>query len=132
MKELIIKLYHDKPSRIGILYGNQFVASRDYATLLSKYLGESFRARLEVVKDRINLILVSDKSNGKLEYKNLRYKSEQLKKLQALVKSDSEIQFVHIYPVENTLLIAKPNLSRPMEFAFINQYEIVVDGQYCQ
>jgi hypothetical protein len=130
MKELIIKLYQDKPSRIGILYGNQFVASKEYATLLSNYLGESFRARLEVVKDRINLVLVSDKSNGKLEYKNLRYKSEQLKKLQAYVTG--EIQFVHIYPVENNLLIAKPNLSRPMEFAFIKHYEIVVDGEYCQ
>lgn len=132
MKELIIKLYQDKPSRIGILYGNQFVAGRDYAALLSKYLGECFKARLEVVKDRINLILVSNKSNGKLEYKNLRYKSDQLKKLQAYVKSDSEIQFVHIYPVENQLMVAKPNLSRPMEFVSIHHYEIVVDGEYCQ
>lgn len=132
MKELIIKIYQDKPSRIGVLYGNQFVAGKDYATLLSRYLGERFRARFEVIKDRINLILVSNQSNGKLEYKNLRYKGEQLKKLQALVKQDSEIQFVHIYPVENQLLIAKPNLSRPMEFVFIHQYEIVVDGEYCQ
>lgn len=132
MKELIIKIYQDKPSRIGILYGNQFAASKDYATLLSNYLGEQFKARLEVVKDRINLVLVSNQSNGKLMYKNLRYKSDQLKKLQAFVKSDSEIQFVHIYPVENQLLIAKPNLSRPMEFAFIHHYEIVVDGEYAQ
>jgi hypothetical protein len=132
MKELIIKIYQDKPSRIGILYGSEYIAGKEYATLISNYLGEHFRARLEVVKDRITLILVSDQSNGKVVYKNLRYKGDQLKKLQAFVKADSEIQFVHIYPVENNLLIAKPNLSKPMEFVSIHQYEIVIDGEYCQ
>lgn len=128
--ELIIKLYQDKPSRIGILYGSEFAAGKAYADILSKYKGEKFRARLEVVKDRMHLILISDKSTGRIEYKGLEYKSDQLKKLQVFVKRDAELEFVHIYPVENKLLIAKPNISKKMEFIFINQYEVLVNGEY--
>lgn len=132
MKELIIKLYQDKPARIGILYGSEFPASKEYAAILGKYRGEIFRLRLEVVKERIHLILISNTSSGRIEYKDLYYKSDQLKKLQVFVKQNTEIQFVHVYTTENKLLIAKPNISKPMEFIFINQYEILVNGEYAQ
>ena len=130
MKELLIKLYQDKPPRIGILYGNEFVAGKEYASILSKYKNERFRARLEVVKENIHLTLISEFSHEKVIYKDLYYKGDQLKKLQVFVKRDEEIQFVHIYPVENKLLIAKPHLSKKMELVMIHQYEVLVNGEY--
>lgn len=132
MKELIIKLYQEKPSRIGIQYSSMFQAGKEYAALVDKFRGESLRARMEINKDKLNLILYSGISNGRVEYKELTYNRIQFIKLQSFLRSDTELQFVHIYSKANKLLIAKPGLHNEMEFVMIRNIELNVRGEFME
>lgn len=128
--ELIIKLYNDKPARIGVLYESEFKAGKDYAEILEKYKGETFNIKIEVVKDKVNLTLIPAKGNGKIEYKGLPYKSDQLNKLNSFVKPDAEIQFFHVHGNYDNLFVAKPNRGQKMEFVLINNYEILTPDEF--
>ena len=122
--QLIIKLYNDKPARIGVLYESEFKAGKDYGAILEKYRGETFGAVIEIANGKVNLILTSDKTNGKIEYNGLSYKSDQLNKLNSFVKPGSEIQFVHVHGNHDNLFVAKPNRGQKMEFVLIKNFEI--------
>jgi hypothetical protein len=65
--KLVIELYQDKPSRIGILYKSFFEASKEYTTIIEKCLGETFRATFEFIKDKITLRLISNESLQRFE-----------------------------------------------------------------
>jgi hypothetical protein len=132
MKELVIKLYQDSPSRIGIQYGSGFQATKEYATLVDKFRGESLRARIEINKNRMNLILRSDVSNGKVEYRDLTFNNMQFKRLQAFLKPPVEMQFVHIYSKANQLFIAKPGFNKKMEFVMISTFELNIRGEFME
>lgn len=121
--ELIIKLYSDKPSKIGVKYPQEYSAVRAYEEIFSKNRGEVFSLKIEMIKDRINLVLVSDQSGGRILYKELEYKMEQLKKLETYFQPGNELQFVHIFPKSNTLMIAKP--FRTQKFISLSSYEII-------
>lgn len=123
--ELVLKIYNDKPARIGILFDNEFKASKQYEAIIDAHKEETFRIKIEVIKDLINLFLISNQTSSKIEYKDLQYKPDQLKKFQAFVKPEVEIQFVHVYGnYHDSLQIAKPNRSQKMEFVIITNYEI--------
>jgi hypothetical protein len=132
MKELVIKLYEDKPSRVGIHYSSGFQAVKEYAALVDKFRGESLRARIEINKNRMNLILRSSESNDKMEYKDLTFNSIQLKRLQLFLKPDTELHFVHIYSKANQLFIAKPGFNKKMEFVTIGKFELNVRGEFME
>jgi hypothetical protein len=127
--KLVIKLYQDRRPRIGILYETGFKASKEYTTILEKYLRETFQAKFEFVKDKITLQLISNESLGKIEYKEIDYEKADLKKLSVFIKPNAELEFVHVYNASNKLMIAKPNLTRTMETILINNYEIVLSNR---
>jgi hypothetical protein len=132
MNELVIKLYQDRPPRIGILYGSEFRAGKEYETLIDKFRGESLRARIEINKAKISLTLSSNNSNGKQEYKDLTYNIAQFKKFQVFVKQDTEIHFVHVYTKTNKSFMAKPQRNGQMEFATINYFELIIRGEFIE
>jgi hypothetical protein len=132
MNEFIIKLYQDKPSRIGIQYSSGFQAGKEYAALIDKFRGEMLRARIEINGDRLNLILYSDASNAKVAYRDLVYNKAQFKRLQVFIRPDTELQFVHIYSKGNTLFIAKPGFNREMEFLLIHSFQLNVRGEFME
>ena len=121
--ELIIKLYNDKPSKIGVKYPQEYSAVRAYEEILSENADDIFSLKMEMIRDKINLILVSDQSGARIFYKELDFKMDHLKKLQTYFQPGSDLQFVHIFPKANTLMIAKP--FRTQKFISLSSYEII-------
>lgn len=122
--ELAIKLYNDKPPRIGIVYPNEYQGRKAYDALMDQYRGQTFNALFEPVKDKVKLTLFPRGGTGIIQYKDLDFKPDQLKKLFDYIKSDASIQFTHIYWQGNAPFIAK-NRYKPFEPLIIQQYEIV-------
>lgn len=106
--ELVIKLYSDKPSKIGVKYIYDYLAERSYEEIISKARGERFSVTLEPVKDRMELVLKSEDSGKKFVYRALEYKNEQLQRLRNVYAAGDPLEFVHVYPKNNTLMVAKP------------------------
>jgi len=121
--ELIVKLYNDKPSKIGVKYPQEYSAVKAYEDIFNKKLGDVFSLKIEMLKHKINLVLISEQTGGLIFYKELDYKIEQLKKMQTLLGPASELQFVHIFSKTNTLMVAKP--FRSQRFITLNNYEII-------
>ena len=105
--ELVIKLSQDKPSRIGIKYQYDYQAVRAYEAIFLKQPHGSFSVTMEIIRQNLQLTLISDESGFKLCYKELEYKVNDLKKMQ-LLQAGSPVQFVHVYPKENNFYVAKP------------------------
>jgi hypothetical protein len=125
---LVIKLYSDRASRIGILYESGFKASKAYRSILETHLGETFRARFEFAKDKITVSLASNESSGRIEYREIDYDKADLKKLSVFIKPNAELEFVHIYNSSNKLTIARPNIGQ-MKFIIVNSYEIILPNK---
>src|SRR5687767_9992272 len=107
--ELVIKLYSDKPSKIGIKYIYEYLAVREYEELIRKFSTGSAIMKIEFTRDhKLTLTLQSDSTGAKQEYKALEYKIDQIKRLQAYFDPNSGTEFVHIFPKSNQLLIARP------------------------
>ena len=121
--ELIIKLYNDKTSRIGVKYLQEYQAVKAYEEIISKYLNESFSIKLEPVKNKINLVLISSQTGGRVVYKDLDYSLAQLKRLESYTERQTALQFVHIYNKSNLLVIAKP--FRTQKFLLLSDVEII-------
>jgi len=126
--ELLIKLYTDKPSRIGIKYTYGFQALKPYEDLIRQYSDHTFTLKLELKGKKINLVLQSEGSGAKIVYKDLDYKPEHLKKLEQQGYSGMPLQFVHIYSEANVLLIAKP--FKKEKFISITAYEIIGSADF--
>jgi hypothetical protein len=122
--ELIIKIYSDKPSRIGVKYTYDYQAQKAYEEVIRKGGSGSYKLSLEPVRDKITLVATSLDSGIKITYKDLEYKRDQLLKLQAVFHSLEELWFVHVYPKNNVLLVAKPfkmeNFVKIVSFEMIN------------
>jgi hypothetical protein len=121
--ELIVKLYADKPSRIGVKYPKEYQAVKAYEEIISKYRNENFTLRIELAKGKAFLLLVSGQTGGRVVYKELDYKTEHLKKLEVYMQSGGNLQFVHIYADSNRLLIARP--FRQQIFITVSSVEII-------
>lgn len=120
---LLIKLYKDRPSRIGIKYAYGFQALKPYEELVRKYPQHSFSLRLEPKAKHINLILKSDQNGEVIAYKDLLYKPDELRKLIDAGSGALPLEFVHIYSEANVLLIAKP--FRQPHFFTLSSYEVI-------
>lgn len=121
--QLLIKLYKDKPSRIGIKYAYGFQALKPYEELVRKYPQHSFSLKLEPKARQINLSLRSDQSGEVVRYKNLLYKPEELRKLIDAGSGALPMEFVHIYSEANVLLIARP--FKQQLFLTLSSYEVI-------
>jgi hypothetical protein len=121
--ELMIKLYSDRPSRIGIKYPTEYQAIKSYEEIIKKHQGGAFSLRIELIKNKANLFLFSEQTGGRIAYKDVEYKADQLKKLEMNLASGLTLEFVHVYAQLNTLLIAKP--FRKQQFVTLSNTEIV-------
>lgn len=126
--ELIIKLYTDKPSKIGIKFPQEYSAVRAYEDIYNKNAGDSFFVKMEMIRDKIDLVLTSELTGERISYRELDYKTDQLKKLEAFFGPGKSLEFVHIFSKTNTLMIAKPFRSR--KFITLTNYEIVGPGSF--
>lgn len=124
--ELMIKLYADKPSRIGIKYPKEYTAVKTYEEIISKHRNETFFLKIELAKNKVHLLLRTEQTGGKIVYKDLDYKTEQLKKLEMYMTQGAPLQFVHVYSESNNLLIAKP--FRKQTFITISNLEVINPG----
>ena len=57
--ELIIKIYSDKPSRIGVKYTYDYQAQKAYEEVIRKGGSGSYKLSLEPVRDKITLVATS-------------------------------------------------------------------------
>jgi hypothetical protein len=78
---------------------------------------------MELIRYKINLELVCEQTGAKTVYKQLDYKLEQVKRLKAFIKPNTDLDFVHIFSKANTMMIAKPFRTRT--FVTIKDYEII-------
>jgi hypothetical protein len=122
--QMIIKLTEDKPPRIGVVYATEFQASKAFEALREKYRNDIFKLIIEPAGDRVNLTLESLTGSGKVSFKGLAFKADQLKRFQQYVSMDSVIDFVPVYWKENKLYVAKVRF-RNVEPIEIHEYEIV-------
>jgi len=121
--ELLVKLYTDKPTRVGIKFMYEYKAVRAYEQLITRHRGETFILKIEPVKDKLNIILQSEQSGIKIPYKDIDYKMDQFQKLVSFSDKEISFQFVHTYSSANIILIAKP--FRTEEFISVNRIEII-------
>ncbi len=128
--EMLIKIYPDKPSRVGIKYQYDYLALRPYEDLVRKYPGHSFKLKIELTKakSRLQFVLQSDQTGIKIPYKDIEYRTELLNKIRALMNSDMPIEFVHIYMEGNSSFIAKP--FKKQTFFSISSIEIITPDNF--
>ncbi len=86
-------------------------------------MGDVFSLKMEPVRDKLNLLLLSEQTGERIVYKELNYKIEQLKRLEAFLRPGADLEFVHVYSKSNTLMIAKPFRSK--KFIRLSGYEII-------
>ena len=107
--ELVIKFCADHSVQIGVRFVYEYLAVKPYERIVSQHGTERFSTTLEPSKGHLRLVLRSDDDGGKCEYRELPYKADQLKKLQSFCEAGRvPIRFVHVYPKENRLYIARP------------------------
>jgi hypothetical protein len=121
--ELVVKLYDGKPSRIGIRYVYEYMALKDYEQLISEHGSSEFSLSIELVRGKAFVVLCSDNTGEKIVYKDLEFKTEQMRKLQVFQDAGLPMQFVHIFPKGNTLFVAKP--FRREQFVSISSVEFI-------
>jgi hypothetical protein len=126
--ELLIRLYNDKPSRIGIKYTYEYQAARSYEDLVKKYKGEELQIIFEPFNDQMNLLLVTRQTGARIPYKQLDYKKDQFTRFLNLLRPGDPLWFVHIYPSGNTLMVAKP--FRKEEFFTVSDYQLRSSGNF--
>lgn len=105
---LMLKLYHDKPSKIAVHYNYEHQAQRAYEDLLTKHAGLKTKIKIELLHHKITLCLESVESGFKMYYKDLDYRSSQILQLKAYYEAGSALNFVHVFSKQNTLFVAKP------------------------
>lgn len=107
--ELVIKFCADRSVRVGIRFVYEYLAVKPYETIVSRHGTHNFSLRLEHERGAMKLVLRSNNDGAKFEYKELAFRVEQVKKLKDLLAHEElPIRFVHIFPKENRLYIARP------------------------
>ncbi|MDI1355689.1 MAG: hypothetical protein PSX36_12270 [bacterium] len=106
--DLLIKRYLNKPSKIGVKFLYEHKAVQEYEALIAQIGNAGAALRLECVRDKINLFLVSETTGMKFNYLGLDYVTAQITSLQQEDSADLKFQFVHVFARKNALLVAKP------------------------
>jgi hypothetical protein len=120
--ELMVKLQLEGYSRIGLKYAQEYQAVKSYEELISKQEGNAFSLKLELVKDKLNLSLVSENTGIRTDYKDILYSPEQIKKIFIGIDLSKDFQFLHTYSKNNMLMVAKP--FRSQTFIILSKIEI--------
>jgi hypothetical protein len=106
--QLVIRFSADKPSRIGIRFIYEFLAIKPYESMVNAHGIDNYSVTLEPLRGLLNLTLRSEGDGAKFEYRELEFKADQVMRLKQLFHSGFAIEFVHVYPKENRLFVAKP------------------------
>jgi hypothetical protein len=122
--QLLIKLYKDQAPRLGIIYPSEYQAAKSYEQLFEKHREESFYVSIELIKGLITLILKPLNGGGNIIYKELEFNVDQLKRLQAFCKTDTPMEFIHVYKKATGIFIPKIRNKAP-ELLKVKGYEIV-------
>jgi hypothetical protein len=122
--QVLIKLYTDTPPRIGIIYPSEYQAAKSYEQLIEKHREENFHMSLELVKGLLTLRLKSVNGGAFIVYKDLEFKIEQMKRLQAFCKQETEMEFIHVFKKATGIFIPKIRNKAP-ELIKISGYEVV-------
>ena len=122
--QVIIKLYKDQAPRIGVVYPSEYQAGKAYEQLMMKYSDEVFHASFELIKGLITLTLKSVTGSGTICYKELEFKTDQLKRLQAFCNPKTSMEFIHVYKKADGIFIPKIRHKAP-ELLKLSGYEIV-------
>ncbi len=118
----MVKLQLEGYSRIGLKYAQEYQAVKSYEELISKQEGNAFSLKLELVKDKLNLSLVSENTGIRTDYKDILYSPEQIKKIFIGIDLSKDFQFLHTYSKNNMLMVAKP--FRSQTFIILSKIEI--------
>jgi hypothetical protein len=121
--ELLVKLYQDKNPRIGVVYPSEFQAGKAFEQILEKHGHENFKAFLELKRHYLQLTLMPLNGGANVVYKELSFKPEHIKKLQAFIKPGTEMHFVHVFKKGSESFIAKVRFKHPQPL-IISTYEI--------
>jgi hypothetical protein len=122
--QLIVKLYKDKPHRLGVIYPSEYQAGKSYESLLEKKGEGPLQVYIELGKNGASLKLKTTQGDMVMWYKDLEFKTEQLKRLQAYVEPGNTLHFAHIYKKENTMFVPKVRFKNP-ELIQVSYYEIL-------
>jgi len=120
--ELMVKLQLEGYSRIGLKYAQEYQAVKSYEELISKQEGNAFSLEIELVKDKLNMSLISDNTGIRTNYKDVLYSPEQIKKIVIGKDLSKDFQFLHTYSKNNMLMVAKP--FRSQTFIVLSKIEI--------
>jgi hypothetical protein len=123
--ELAVKIYPDKPSRIGVLYNHEFMAVRTYEDLVRNNRNQSLHLKLELLRGKAELTFTSSHTGTKTVYRDIEFKTSHIEKIQKYYHDGMPADFVHIFPRGNQLLIAKP--FRKAEFLPLTGIQLVLN-----
>lgn len=121
--EFVVKLQLEGQCRIGVHYPQEYQAVKTYEELLSSNEDTQYALTIELLKNRLNLSIVSDLTGFKKHYQQLEYHSEHIKKLLIGLDLDKKFIFLHTYTKNNQLFVAKP--FRSQLFIHLSNVEII-------
>lgn len=119
--ELLVKVYADKPSKIGIWYPHEYQAVRAYETLLMKCRHQKLNLKIEIKPTGLIIQVRSDFDAQLIVYRDIQFKPEQILKMQQYFNGSVAVDFVHVFTRSNQQLIAKP--FHQSEFLSVQQIE---------
>ena len=117
--ELLVKAYADQPARLGIRYIYEYQAVRAYEDLVRTVGAAGINGILELSGKQLQLKVISEYNGKTVLYKELEYREADLQRLARLTPP---FTFVHVFPQQNVLLMAKP--FRKADFLSIQALEL--------
>jgi hypothetical protein len=127
--QLVVKLYKDKPHRLGIIYPSEYQAGKSYEAVLEKKEQGPFHAYIELLKGKATLKLKTVQGDPVMLYKDLEFKAEQLKRIQAHEGPVPLMHFAHVYKKENQMMVPKVRFKNP-ELLEITYFEVMFPDGY--
>lgn len=119
--DLLVKVYNNKPSKIGIWYPFEFQAVRAYEALLLKCRNQKLILKMEIKSTGLLINVLSDFDSQLTIYRDIQFKPEQIIKMQQYFTGTLSLEFVHVFTRSNKQLTAKP--FHQAEFLSIHQIE---------
>lgn len=106
--ELVIKLYSEKASGVGIKFNSEYAARKSYEDLINLLGDGTLDITFEFNKQAIEMVVRNSDKVVVLTHQALSFKADQLKRLMNWYTPGSEINYLHIYAKKNVLYVARP------------------------